>query len=171
MLGLKALSTTQSRQIQLHINIAEYTHDNALPIADKQLLFRAREAAEESYAPYSNFKVGAAILLANGDIVTGSNQENAAFSMCMCAERAALAAASYLYPNVAPIAMAITARAYNSVLQVPVPPCGACRQVIAETESRFRKSVRILMQGEIGVIWKVDSIKEILPLTFNASFL
>ncbi len=171
MLGLKIAPANNVRQIQLQIDITEYTQDTHLPIADRQLLFRAREAAEDAYAPYSNFKVGSAILLANGDIVTGCNQENAAYSMCLCAERTALAAASYLYPNVAPIAMAVTARSFNSLLQVPVPPCGACRQVIAETESRFRKSIRIVMQGEVGVVWKVDSVKEILPLTFNASFL
>jgi cytidine deaminase len=159
------------RQIQLQLDIEEFADDDALPIADRQLLFRAREATEEAYAPYSNFRVGAALLLANGDIVTGSNQENAAYSMCLCAERTAFAAASYLYPNVPIVACAVTARAFNSVLQVPVPPCGACRQVITEAESRFRQSVRIIMQGEKGVIWRVRSVKEILPLAFDVTFL
>ena len=159
------------RQLQLQLQIDEFDHESALPIADRQLLFRAKEATEEAYAPYSNFKVGAAVLLANGDIVTGSNQENAAYSMCLCAERTALAAAAYLYPNVAVVAIAVTAKAFNSVLQTPVPPCGACRQVIAETESRYRKAVKIIMRGETGVIWRVASVKEILPLAFDSTFL
>ena len=163
--------TKKIRQIQLHIDIDEFATETEMPIADRQLLFKAREATAEAYAPYSNFRVGAAVLLANGDIVTGSNQENAAYSMCLCAERTALAAASYLYPNVAVVAIAVTAKAYNTVLQVPVPPCGACRQVLAETESRYRKSIRIVMQGEVGVIWRVSSVKEILPLAFDATFL
>ena len=170
MLGLRP-AVAKSRQIQLQLDITEYTRDSDLPIADRQLLFRAREACEDAYAPYSNFRVGAAVLLANGDVVTGSNQENAAFSMCLCAERTALAAAAYLYPNIAPVAIAVTARSFQSVLQVPVPPCGACRQVIAECESRFRKSIRVVMQGEVGVVWKIDSVKEILPLGFDATFL
>lgn len=159
------------RQIQIQLEIEEYAQEESLPIADRQLLFRAREATEEAYAPYSNFRVGAALLLANGDIVTGSNQENAAYSMCLCAERTAFAAASYLYPNMPIVACAVTARAYNSVLQVPVPPCGACRQVISESESRYRQSVRIIMQGEKGVIWRVKSVKDILPLAFDVTFL
>jgi cytidine deaminase len=167
----KNMTLPKARLLQLQLNIDEFDHESALPIADRQLLFRAKEAADEAYAPYSNFRVGAAILLANGDIVTGSNQENAAYSMCLCAERTALAAASYLYPNIAVVALAVTAKTFNAVLQSPVPPCGACRQVIAETESRYQQAIKIIMRGETGVIWRIASVKEILPLAFDSTFL
>ncbi len=161
----------ETRQLQLQININEYNDAAELPVADQALLRLAHETLDDAYAPYSNFKVGAAVLLANGKTVVGTNQENAAYSMCMCAERTALAAASSVYPNVPPVAIAITAKAYQQVLQMPVTPCGACRQVIAETESRYRQAIRVIMQGEKGVIWKIASVKEILPLSFDAAFL
>jgi cytidine deaminase len=153
------------------LSVIEYGAFSELSLPHQELLLAAKEATSLAYAPYSNFRVGAALLLSDNTIVLGANQENAAYSMCLCAERTALAAAAMQYPSVFPTAIAITAQSATQKLSQPVSPCGACRQVLAETEARFGQSITVLMQGETGVVWEVKTAKALLPLSFDGSLL
>lgn len=151
---------------ELKITISEYNGAEELPAEDKKLLLEAAKSASRSYAPYSEFHVGAAVLLENGKIVCGSNQENAAYPAGLCAERVALFYANSQYPGVAVKALAIAAKADHFVLDKPISPCGTCRQVIAETESRQKSKMKIIMQGETGPVNVTEGIENLLPLTF-----
>ena len=134
---------------------------------ERSLVEQAIEATNRSYAPYSNFHVGAAILLKNGTTIMGCNQENAAFPSGICAERSAIFAAGAQYPDQPVIMLAIAARNEKGELQEdPVSPCGPCRQVIIETETRFKQPVRILLYGQKH-IYVVDGIKQLMPLSFT----
>jgi len=132
---------------------------------DRQLEERALEVAQKAYAPYSRFHVGAAVLLANGEIVTGSNQENAAYPSGLCAERSAIFAAQSTHPDQPIKALAIAARNGGGLMKLPIVPCGACRQVVLEIEDRYKKPVRILLYGTDG-IYIINTIKDLLPLQF-----
>ncbi|MBQ7180989.1 MAG: cytidine deaminase [Bacteroidaceae bacterium] len=136
-----------------------------LSAEDQQLVRAAMEATRTSYAPYSHFCVGAAVRLSDGCVVTGSNQENAAFPSGLCAERTALFAANAQHPDTPVVALAIAAFTQGHFLADPIPPCGACRQVILEVEDRYRQPIRILLYGTEG-IHVVDSVKALLPLYF-----
>ena len=129
------------------------------------ILSKAIEMTNNSYAKYSHFHVGAALLLETGEVIPGCNQENAAFPSGLCAERTAIFAAQAQCPEHAIIALAIAARNNGGLLQEPVTPCGACRQVILEIEDRYQKPVRILLYGKDGV-YVVSSVKDLLPLSF-----
>ena len=134
---------------------------------ERHLVALAIEGTTRSYAPYSHFHVGAAILLKNGTTIIGCNQENAAFPSGICAERSAIFAAGAQYPDQAVMMLAIAARNEKGELQEePVSPCGPCRQVIIETETRFKQPVRILLYGKKH-IYIVDGIKELMPLSFT----
>ena len=111
---------------------------------------KAVAALKHSYAPYSNFRVGAAILLANGQIVEGSNQENAAYPLCLCAERVALGNALTQYPGETIKAIAVTAIGSRDKIKSPIPPCGSCRQVLSETEDRQQEAIQIILRGQEG---------------------
>lgn len=135
--------------------------------AERSLVEQAIEATNRSYAPYSNFHVGAAILLKNGITIIGCNQENAAFPSGICAERSAIFAAGAQYSDQPVIMLAIAARNEKGELQEePVSPCGPCRQVIIETETRFKQPVRILLYGKKH-IYVVDGIRQLMPLSFT----
>lgn len=136
--------------------------------ADQALMTAAMEATSRSYAPYSKFSVGAAALLANGTVVTGTNQENAAYPSGLCAERTTLFYANSQYPDQPVTTLAIAARTEKDFIDLPIPPCGACRQVILETEKRYKHPVRILLYGK-KAIYEVKSIGALLPLSFDAS--
>jgi cytidine deaminase len=148
--------------------VTEYESREELGNEDNKLLQKAVDAVKKSYAPYSAFHVGAAVLLENGEIVTGNNQENAAYPSGLCAERVALFYASSVYPDVPVKAIAITAKAENFTIDEPVAPCGACRQVMAETENRFKRKLRVIMMGEKGVIQIVEGMENLLPSAFHA---
>ena len=148
--------------------VTEFENRKELESEDNLLLQKAIEAVDNAYAPYSTFYVGAAVLLENGEIVTGNNQENAAYPSGLCAERVALFFASSIYPDVAVKAIAITAKAENFTIKEPVAPCGACRQVMAETENRFDNKLRVIMMGEEGVIQVVEGMESLLPSAFHA---
>lgn len=133
---------------------------------DALLVEEAQKATMLSYAPYSHFHVGCAVLLSNGEVIRGANQENASYPCGICAERSALATAQNLYPGVPVIAMALAARDSDHLTDQPVTPCGMCRQVIAETQQRYQSSIRIIMSsGSEAVI--AGSIEELLPLAFS----
>ena len=134
---------------------------------EQHLVELAIEATNRSYAPYSHFHVGAALLLDNGVEIMGCNQENAAFPATLCAERSAIFAAGAQYPDVPVKTLAIAARTPSGELQAePVSPCGTCRQVIIETETRFRQPVRLLLYGH-NKIYVIDGIRQLMPLSFS----
>lgn len=134
---------------------------------EQHLIELAIEATNRSYAPYSHFHVGAALLLDNGVEIMGCNQENAAFPATLCAERSAIFAAGAQYPDVPVKTLAIAARTPSGELQAePVSPCGTCRQVIIETETRFRQPVRLLLYGR-NKIYVIDGIRQLMPLSFS----
>lgn len=147
--------------------IKVYQYDE-LSKLDQLLVQTAMEATTRSYAPYSRFSVGAAALLANGTVVTGTNQENAAYPSGLCAERTTLFYANSQYPDQAVVTLAIAARTEKDFIDSPIPPCGACRQVILETENRYGQPIRILLYGKKS-IYEVKSIGDLLPLSFDAS--
>jgi len=139
--------------------------DDLIP-ADKELVLAARKASENAYAPYSHFKVGAAVRLENNAIITGANIENAAFPSGICAERSALSNSASNYPNVKPVAIAVAARTGGGLTEEPVPPCGNCRQVIAEEEFRNGNNIRIILSGK-SKIQIIEKGADLLPLQFN----
>ena len=138
---------------------------------DRVLIDAAKSATRHSYAPYSRFHVGAAALLSDCTIVTGSNQENAAYPSGLCAERTTLFYANAAHPDQAIEALAVAAYTDGKFTNIPVPPCGACRQVMLEVEQRYHQPIRILLYGTEGIYVIEGGISELLPLTFDASFL
>lgn len=142
-----------------------------LSSTQQQLMSAAVNARVKAYAPYSSFQVGAAIQLANGEIITGSNQENASYPSGLCAERVAIFYAGAKFPEVAIESIAISATSINHIVDKPAAPCGNCRQAISEYEDKQRQPIEILMMGETGQILKCNSLADILPLAFNSSYL
>lgn len=142
-----------------------------LPQDIQNLMKQAIAVRKNAYAPYSKFRVGAALLLDNGKIVLGSNQENAAYPSGLCAERVAIFQAGSLYPDAKILKIAITAASDSNQTNTPIPPCGACRQSIAEYEIRQDNPIEIYFMGEIGIIYKSDSLKNLLPLMFDKKYL
>jgi cytidine deaminase len=138
-----------------------------LQAEDVNLLKAAHNAVYNAYAPYSQFKVGAAVLLVDGKIVSGNNQENAVYPSGMCAERVALFYASAQFPNTPIAKIAITAIGNEKPINQPVPPCGGCRQTLLEYESKFEKNIEIIMAAEKGDIYIVKSAADLLPLSFT----
>ncbi|WP_281322733.1 cytidine deaminase [Flavobacterium aestivum] len=142
-----------------------------LPEDVQNLMEKAIEVRKSAYAPYSKFRVGAAILLDNGEVVLGSNQENAAYPSGLCAERVAIFQAGAIYPEAKILKIAITAASDNSCTDTPVPPCGSCRQSIAEYETRQETPIEIYFMGEIGAIHKSASLRNLLPFIFEKKLL
>ncbi len=152
------------KTIDLSIKIG-FCQLDELSEQEQQLINSATAATTNSYSPYSNFAVGAALLLANGTEVRGANQENAAFPVGLCAERAAIFAAQSAQPDQPITTIAIAARNGYGFTKTPIVPCGSCRQVILEMEDRYKQPIRILLYGTNG-IYVVNTIKDILPLQF-----
>ena len=153
---------------ELKITYQEFDTPGQLAPADSSLLAMALETTRNAYAPYSGYCVGAAILLDNGEIVCGSNQENAAYPSGLCAERVAMFAASSQYPDIAMNTIAITAHTEKFEIDCPVSPCGSCRQVMAEYEHRQNKKIRIILSGTKGKIYLINGIDSLLPFVFNS---
>lgn len=156
------------KRITITSTIEEYSSAAELNAEDRELLDRAREVGRYAYAPYSSFYVGAALRLANDIIVTGNNQENVAYPSGLCAERVAIFHAGASYPEVAVTAIAITCSSEKFSVNRPLSPCGACRQVISEYEKRSGKDIRIILSGDTGAVYVVPSMKDLLPLSFEA---
>ena len=156
------------KTMQLQIPVKVFTYEE-LSEPDRELIDTAREATHRSYAPYSHFSVGAAARLADGTVVSGSNQENAASPSSICAERTTLYYANSRYPDKAVETIAIAARnQQGEFLETPISPCGACRQVMLETEKRFDQPLRILLYGNKD-IYELQGVNSLLPLSFDAS--
>jgi cytidine deaminase len=158
------------KHISISFSYKELNNIEELHAEDRELLVSAREVAKNAYAPYSHFKVGTAVRLESGIIVTGTNVENAAFPSGICAERSALTNASSNHPGDAPVALAIAALTESGLTADPVPPCGNCRQVIVEEESRYGRNIRIILSGS-SKIQIIDKGEDLLPLTFNKNSL
>ena len=149
----------------LHVGVAE---ESELSPVDADLLKAAKEATFRSYVPYSNFHVGAAARLSDGSVVTGCNQENCAYPSGLCAERTTLFYANANFPDLAVTDLCIAARdTRGNFTELPVPPCGACRQVMVETEERFNHPIRLILYGT-KYSYIINSAKDILPLSFDA---
>ena len=159
------------KEIKIESKLTVYDSMDELPQEISFLMQKAIEVRQNAYAPYSEFYVGAAILLDNNEIVTGSNQENAAYPSGLCAERTAIYYASAQYPNAKILKMAITAGSKKQQTTIPTPPCGACRQAIAEYEVKQDAPIEIYFMGETGKVFKSNSLANLLPLVFDKSFL
>jgi len=142
-----------------------------LPIEIQDLMKKAVGIRKTAYAPYSKFRVGTALLLDNGKIVLGSNQENAAYPSGLCAERVAIFQSGTIYPNAKILKMAISAASDSNSTSSPIPPCGSCRQAIAEYEIKQETPIEIYFMGEIGAVYKSDSLKNLLPFMFDKKVL
>lgn len=157
--------------ITVTTSFTAYNAVSELPANVQELMAKAVETRKNAYAPYSKFRVGAALLLDNNKVVVGSNQENAAYPSGLCAERVAVFQAGAIYPDAKILKLAISAAADEKVVAEPIPPCGACRQAIAEYEFRQDKPIEIYFMGQEGKILKSDSLKNLLPLVFDRNFL
>ena len=144
---------------------------STVPEDVKQLMNSAIEARNNAYSPYSKFDVGAAILLDNGKVISGSNQENASYPSGLCAERTAIYYAGATYPKAKMLKMALTASSQNQQTLKPIPPCGACRQAIAEYEIKQDNPIEIYFMGVKGKVVKSKSLANLLPLVFESSVL
>ena len=159
------------KEFEIISRVKEYASIDELNDPDKDLLAKAKEALKKAYAPYSDFFVGAAVLLESGETVIGNNQENIAYPVGLCAERVALFSAASQFDNIPVTAIAVSATHARQKTSEPITPCGSCRQTLAEYESRQGNDIRIIMQGDEGSIYMVDSVKDLLPLTFSIDIL
>jgi cytidine deaminase len=159
------------KKVQLTLNVDVYQNDGELDKDDFKLLETARQICENAYAPYSNFFVGAAIVLDDGTVCVGTNQENAAFPSGLCAERTAIFAASAQYPNKIIKTIAIAARPAEKDTFLAISPCGACRQVMSEYEYKQKSPIRFIMQGKNESIYILNSVDDLLPIKFTADSL
>ena len=157
--------------VKLETRLEIYNDISELPKPVQNLMDTAIEARNKAYAPYSKFNVGAAILLDNDEVVIGSNQENACFPSGLCAERTAIYYAGARFPSAKVQRMVITASSQNQVTDKPIPPCGACRQAIAEYEIRQEQPIEIYFMGAKGKVVKSHTLANLLPLLFESSVL
>ncbi len=157
------------------INIAAsgivYDDIHELSEEDRNLMNAAIQATQNSYSPYSRFRVGAALLMEDNTIITGCNQENAAYPSGMCAERVAVWKAGATFPGKKIKKIAITANSNEKKVDIPVGPCGACRQTLLEYEINQEQPMEVLFMGEVGKVVQVESVKATLPFSFDASYL
>jgi len=147
----------------------EFADASELPQEQQWLLTEAREVTENAYAPYSRFLVGAVAKLANGEIVAGSNQENASFPIGLCAERVLLASAASIFPNIAIETIAVSYKSEKHNSDHPIAPCGICRQSLQEFEGRFGKNMQVILGGATGPVYVLESASSLLPFAFTSS--
>ncbi|MCF6366273.1 MAG: cytidine deaminase [Bacteroidales bacterium] len=158
------------KKVEITTTTYEYDSPEELSKNEQILINKSKEVVKNAYAPYSKFNVGAAVLLENGEIITGTNQENAAYPSGLCAERVAIFYANSKYPDVPVKAIAVSAFTNNKFVGNPVPPCGSCRQVIMETETRFKTPIKIYLVSS-NKITVINDAKNLLPLNFDEHFL
>jgi cytidine deaminase len=158
-----------SKKIEIQYSLFETIEE--LHSEDQALVMHATTQLNSSYAPYSKFNVGAAVRLQSGKIITGSNQENAAYPLCICAEQVVLSQCGALHPNDPIISLAITVRSTTQKISSPVSPCGACRQVIKEYTNRQSIDFSLLLKGETGPTVKFEKASSLLPFAFDGSIL
>lgn len=158
-------------ELNINIRIDVLDSSNELTQQERDAMSLAQEAANDAYAPYSNFLVGAALVLEDGSLFKGSNQENAAYPSGMCAERTALFAMSAYYPDKKIKLIAVTARRRSEQHFLPAMPCGGCRQVMAEYEHKQGEPIPVLLQGPEGQFYRLRSVSDLLPFQFNKEHL
>ena len=156
------------RPISIHFEYKQYDSYTELPQESQRLLLSARTAMLRAYAPYSRFLVGSAILLNNGTIVEGNNQENAAYPSGLCAERVAIFSVGANFPNQPIKAIAITATSATYVSGEPVTPCGACRQSMLEYELKQNSPIEVFLLSPSDEVIVIPSVSQLLPLHFDA---
>ncbi|MCY1486189.1 Cytidine deaminase [compost metagenome] len=159
------------KQINITTTFSVFDNKEELPEDVQNLMNQAIEIRKRAYAPYSKFRVGAAIFLDNGKVVLGSNQESAAYPSGLCAERVAIFQAGAIYPDAKILKIAISATSDEKPVTSPIPPCGACRQSISEYEFKQDYPIEIYFMGETGAVYKSDSLKNLLPFMFDKNFL
>lgn len=159
------------KEISINTSFTVYQSFAELPQDVQSLMEQAVEIRKKAYAPYSKFRVGAALLLDNGKVVLGSNQENAAYPSGLCAERVAIFQSGAIYPEAKIVKMAVSAASDTNKTTTPIPPCGACRQSISEYEFKQEYPIEIYFMGESGEVYLSKSISNLLPLTFDKNFL
>jgi cytidine deaminase len=159
------------KKVEIKTQITVFDSIEELSSSAKNLMHKAIEIKNNAYAPYSKFKVGAALLLEAGTIITGNNQENAAYPSGICAERVAIWKASSDFPNHKILKLAISASSSSQITKEPVAPCGACRQTLSEYELKQKDKIEVYFMGEIGKVIKTDSLLDLLPIAFDKSFL
>jgi len=159
------------KEVKIETTLQVYDSISNLPEDVQQLMNSAIEARNNAYSPYSKFDVGAAILLDNGKVISGSNQENASYPSGLCAKRTAIYYAGATYPKAKMLKMALTASSQNQQTLKPIPPCGACRQAIAEYETKQDNPIEIYFMGVKGKVVKSKSLANLLPLVFESSVL
>ena len=158
-------------KISIRADLNVYDSKEELPQDVQELMEEAFAARDKSYSPYSKFSVGAALLLENEEVISGSNQENASYPAGLCAERTAIFYAGAKFPGVQILKMALSAKSANHLVERPTPPCGSCRQVIAEYEMKQEVPIEIFFMGETGKVVMADSVSDLLPFIFESSFL
>ncbi len=158
------------KTIKVDTIVYEYSNLSELSELEQKLVEEAKNATIKSYSPYSMFKVGSSILLENGEIICGNNQENAAYPSGLCAERVALFYANSKYSDQKVKIIAIAAKGKNGFTKEPVSPCGSCRQVMIESEERFESPIKLILFGE-SKIRVLLNVTQLLPLGFDKSFL
>ncbi|MEO6456440.1 MAG: cytidine deaminase [Ginsengibacter sp.] len=156
------------KKSELILTIAEYDSVDELNINDAWLVNEARAVTQFAYAPYSNFNVGAAAKLINGEIVTGSNQENASYPAGICAERVLLSSVSSQHPGIGIETIAISYNNTKGKSNKPVSPCGICRQSLVEYQQRFQKPIRIILSGMEDKVIIIEDASQLLPLSFTS---
>lgn len=159
------------KEININASFTVFSSAAELPQEIQDLMEQAVAIRKKAYAPYSKFRVGTALLLDNGKIVLGSNQENAAYPSGLCAERVAIFQSGAIYPEAKILKLAVTAASDTNTTLSPIPPCGACRQSISEYEFKQDSPIEIYFMGESGEVYKSNSIKNLLPLSFDKNFL
>ncbi len=157
------------KKIELTLQVYDSLDD--VPADVQTLMHKSFEIRDKAYAPYSEFYVGAAIELENGEVILGNNQENAAYPSGLCAERSAIYYLGANHPGETIKRMALSAKSLKHELTTPTPPCGACRQAIAEYEQKQKSPIEIYFMGEKGKVVRTESLANILPLIFDSSYL
>lgn len=156
------------KENKFEFNYKVYENISELPEEQQWLLNEAREVTSNAYAPYSKFQVGAVARMANGEIVAGSNQENASFPVGLCAERVLLASVSSLFPRIPIDTIAISYKSETQKSDHPISPCGICRQSLQEFEGRVKHPVQLILGGMEGPVYVIDSASRLLPLAFTS---
>ena len=159
------------KEININTSFLVYSSLDELDVETKKLMQEAIDVRKTAYAPYSNFSVGAALMLDNGQTILGTNQENAAYPSGLCAERVAIFYAGSQFPNAKVLKICITASPKDRNSDIPIPPCGACRQSIAEYEFKQEMPIEIYFMGAVGEVYKSDSLQNLLPFMFDKKYL
>ena len=159
------------KEININTSFLVYSSLDELDVETKKLMQEAIDVRKTAYAPYSNFSVGVALMLDNGQTILGTNQENAAYPSGLCAERVAIFYAGSQFPNAKVLKICITASPKDRNSDIPIPPCGACRQSIAEYEFKQKMPIEIYFMGAVGEVYKSDSLQNLLPFMFDKKYL